>query len=336
MNHCGKLFFLSLAILFSTGKLLAQQRTTTIALKTGIGTEINFDSAKHQYFLAKVYPGNPGAAAGLRAHDYILFIDDKPISSLIIEDVSLLLRGGSTGQPYKLTIERLIKTSLGSSIKRLDLDVVPGAILAETCLSGDCKNGDGKLINNQTKIIYEGSFKNGDFTKGKIYYASGRLSKEGTFVNGKMEGKGKRYWDTAGSILSVEGDFVAGMLKSGHYYSKNGKVHWEGNFDENNELHGSKCRFEKANFYYYGDMVHGKMTGEAEEMSYKNGVYSGPVVNGKPEGKGTYKDNVSKVGYDLYKGDFRNGLMEGKFRKLKKSKSGNYEDIIYYKAGIEE
>ncbi len=87
MNHCGKLFFLSLAILFSTGKLLAQQRTTAIALKTGIGTEINFDSAKHQYFLAKVYPGNPGAAAGLRAHDYILFIDDKPISSLIIEDV---------------------------------------------------------------------------------------------------------------------------------------------------------------------------------------------------------------------------------------------------------
>ena len=155
MNHCGKLFFLSLAILFSTGKLLAQQRTTTIALKTGIGTEINFDSAKHQYFLAKVYPGNPGAAAGLRAHDYILFIDDKPISSLIIEDVSLLLRGGSTGQPYKLTIERLIKTSLGSSIKRLDLDVVPGAILAETCLSGDCKNGDHThCVSNAVTLLF--------------------------------------------------------------------------------------------------------------------------------------------------------------------------------------
>lgn len=75
-------------------------------------------------------------------------------------------------------------------------------------------------------------------------------------------------------------------------------------------------------------MVHGKMTGETTRMTLEGGHYSGPVVDGKAEGRGKLV-----IGKTSYKGEWRNGLREGKFRVMNRN-GGTYESVNHYENGV--
>lgn len=307
------------------------QRAPSVSTTKGIGAWVSRDSVTKEFSITSVVLNAAAAAAGLRVGDRVISVDGKSVSGMSLDEVIILLRGGPQGNPYTLAVARKIKTTLGETQKAMDLQLTPAFTSATTCLSGDCKNGEGKLVNNNTRWAYEGTFVNGTLVKGKTYFSSGRIYQSGNFKDGRVDGAGGTvYYDAADNLINQQGSFANGRIISGTFYHLASKTKYEGEWDTAGNLHGKDIIVTAPGYYFKGTYDHGKAN-ETERMTYKSGYYDGPIVNGKPEGKGRYVE-----GSYIYKGHFSNGLMEGKFRQLMKSKSGNYENIFYYRAGVEQ
>ena len=107
-------------------------------------------------------------------------------------------------------------------------------------------NRNGKIYDAfENKLLFEGEFINGKRNgKGKKYNIYGNLIFEGEYLNGKRNGKGKEYNDK-GEII-FEGEYLYNYRRKGKEYIK-GKLEYEGEYlykrkwqgkvyDENNKI----------------------------------------------------------------------------------------------------
>ena len=136
----------------------------------------------------------------------------------------------------------------------------------------------------------------------------------GSFVNGKLEGKGKYIWEN--------GNYYIGPFKNGKkngkgiIYYKNGNIMYEGDF-VNDKREGNGKFIWKTGQYYIGQWKNNRKHGKGADYNKKgNLVYEGDYVNGKLDGNGKL---MLKNG-QYYIGQFKNGKRNGK-------------GIIYYKNG---
>ena len=314
---------------------ISYSQDTTLPMK-GIGVRYKLDTPRQAVVVTSVLTSNAAAEAGLRDNDILLAINGAPLWPMSTEERSKALRGGANGEPYKMKIERTLITSLGNKQQIKEVTITPRDIETKTCLSGDCKNGHGKMINNNAGISWEGKFVNGDFVQGKTYFKSRRIRSEGSFKNGLIDGPDcTTYYDSEYNASRYpyhkKGMFIAGILRHGTIFSPDGESLTRGTFDEKGLPHGKDIYIKKPKFTYEGEVVHGELTGHAESMTYQNGNYEGPVVKGKPEGKGTWYFSGRK-----HKGKFVNGLMEGQFQVTENTGMGKYHRVYQYRGGVQQ
>lgn len=294
----------------------------------GIGISFSKNDTTGVITVVTVNEGNAAADAGMRVADELVSIGSNNLSKLSNDEIIALLKGGAAGTPYTITVKRKIQTTLGEKLKEVELQVTPREVVAQSCLSGDCKNGTGTLVDNATGIRWEGAFSNGELVKGKTYYKSGRIWREGLFKAGQLDGKKcVEYYDQTNGQIRLKGFLVAGKIREGIFYTADGSVTLDGSFDEEQKVNGY-IKTKSPGFYYEGTCTHGVYSGEAETMSWDGGRYSGPVTDRKPNGKG-----VLKIGKTTYKGTWVNGNREGKFRVIDKN-SGTYESVHHYANGV--
>lgn len=172
------------------------------------------------------------------------------------------------------------------------------------CISGDCKNGygkvsspdytyegtfsdgkrlKGKLVDKTTGDILEGSFSKGNLVIGKITFSDGS-SLEGKFNEGKLEGDNCIQINTDGTSLT--GKFTAGELTSGKIADNLGHVQ-DGDF-LNGNLNGKNC------FVKFADGT--TFRGECAEGRRVKGKVTFPANDPKRlyyDGEFTYKGDQS-------------------------------------------
>ena len=200
------------------------------------------------------------------------------------------------------------------------------------------------------KKYYIGQFKNNlPNGKGIKYYSNGNILYEGTFINGKFEGKGKYFYD--------DGEYFVGGYKNGlrngngmNYY-KNGNIKYEGDFVDDKREGNGKYIYEDGE-YYIGQWKNNVRNGKGIEY-YSNGNirYEGDFVDGKREGSGKYifengeyyigqlkndvRNGKGKEYYSngniKYEGDFVDGKMEGNGKYI--FENGEYY-IGHWKSGL--
>ena len=114
---------------------------------------------------------------------------------------------------------------------------------------GEFKNGDregkGKIVDKNKKLIYEGDFVKNQFEgKGKYFY-NNNFYYIGDFKNGKIEGKGKLFYTDSNKII-YEGDFIDGLFEGEGTYYYNQDYTIVGNF-KNGEPEGEGILYGKNN-----------------------------------------------------------------------------------------
>ena len=79
---------------------------------------------------------------------------------------------------------------------------------------------------NKNILIFEGEYLDGKRNgKGKKYYDDGKLMFEGEYLDGKRNGKGKEYYKNG--QLKFEGEYLKGKKWNGIRYNKNGIKEFE-------------------------------------------------------------------------------------------------------------
>ena len=157
------------------------------------------------------------------------------------------------------------------------------------CHSGDCNNGKG---NGVLKIAgyeagkYEGIFKNGKFSLGKMQYLKGGLY-EGEWSDFIVSGIGIRYYQ--------DSTFEAGRWE-------NGKLVEKMEFAKVKSMLKSKFSPQSI-FCLNGDCKNGYSEGTDQDGN----LYKGEFKNGFFEGYGTMKFTNK----DRYEGNWKNGKMHG-------------------------
>ena len=144
----------------------------------------------------------------------------------------------------------------------------------------DKKHGKGKEYENN-ELIFEGEFRNDSRWngKGKILKEINEtliLKFEGEYLNGKINGKGKKYFDN-GKIY-FEGEYLNGKMWNGKGYNKNGDYDFE--------------------------IKNGKGIVKLYDDSYENLSYEGEYLNGEKNGKGKEYDIEGNLKFE---GEFING-----------------------------
>ncbi len=232
-----------------------------------------------------------------------LCYDDKYIHCIPCKNVNLYVTDPKT---YKL-----IKPVFCSQDNNLMKKKTAGQITNEVkkCISGNCKNGTGKLEIDYSEghSSYSGSFKN------EFYHGQGTLVVKdkykytGSFKDGKMDGKG--------TFTSLDSGFVCtgefkndNMEGTGTYTYKDGKKSigtWKGN-----RLWAGKGYLKLGdNESYYGEVKENKPDGQGVR-NYANGKkFTGTFSKGSPmTGNGYYLSEREKANYE---GDLKNGEPDG-------------------------
>ena len=174
--------------------------------------------------IQEVKPASPAEKAGLKVGD--------ELSSIIFSDG---IKESLYNTPLLWIIQKMkgpVGTSCTLVVNETETKILKRANLSgdlknpqiiNNCLSGDCKEGIGKLDNG--KDIYEGGFVHYKYEgKGKLY-RNERLAFEGTFLEGQKNGVGIDYQFDG---TTVENSYTKG--KSGNtlkYTKPNGFVYFE-------------------------------------------------------------------------------------------------------------
>lgn len=177
-------------------------------------------------------------------------------------------------------------------------------IFQGTPISGDCRNGEGKLT-LPGGDVYEGNFKDCELTgKGKFIYQNGDIY-EGDVIKGVAAGMGTYTWTKQED--SYTGSFRNGVIHGrGVYTFKNGDK-FEGKFFNGKAADPALFTWASGD-RYEGSWKDDKAEGEGI-YHYRNGdTYRGNFSEGLKSGKGTYtfakgktvpaiweKDRISRV-----------------------------------------
>lgn len=171
-----------------------------------------------------IKPMSPAEKAGLKVGDILTAIVYADGTKESLYNTPLLWVIQKMKGPAGETCTLIINETETKTLKRANLiGGIENPQIINNCLSGDCKNGAGKLDNGRE--IYIGEFDNYKYEgKGKLY-RSDRLAFEGLFLAGQKNGIGIDY-QSDGTI--VETSYIKG--KSGNtlkYTKPNGFVYFE-------------------------------------------------------------------------------------------------------------
>jgi len=175
-------------------------------------------------------------------------------------------------------------------------------------LSGDCKNGSGKMVwkfANGTIITYEGNWRFGLASGNGIFKSGKETEYKGNWQGGKFHGEGRLVINTESLKYDYHGGFFEGNLNGAGELSLNG-TKYIGNFRDG-EMHGKGLITYPNKFSYDGEFFAGKKRGYGIE--YLNGVkfYEGNWNNDFWEGYGTHYISVN----EKHTGNFKESKKEG-------------------------
>lgn len=199
----------------------------------------------------------------------------------------------------------------------------------------DKRNGFGTSYTPEGEIEYSGIWKDGFYDGLGLLYEDGEPRFAGSFVMGVLDGRineiqnGKvvkeciysdgrcvymREYINNGTTLKYDGHVKKGLYEGmGCNFSACGEINFEGIFKKNEPFKNMKIKRKNLEPLPYCDEIDESgynryISGPnyVVEQEYNGGTYSGLIVNGKPEGKGTllYADHG-------YVGDFSDGIACG-------------------------
>ena len=173
------------------------------------------------------------------------------------------------------------------------------------------KNGYGILLqNNGEKKV--GTWNNNIFEGWNYYIDNNGTLYIGFFVNGKLNGKGESY-DLNGTIYT--GDFINNKPE-GNGKETNNIFIYEGEFKNGKKEGKGKIFYKNNGDWYEGRFENDNFNGGGHYVWNKNGYeYFGNYKNGIIDGNGIFKYGDKAI----YKGEFKNGLKEGKGELITKN-----------------
>lgn len=150
-------------------------------------------------------------------------------------------------------------------------------------------------------LYYEGEVKDGvPDGQGTFYYVDGKPYKGGSFVGGKLQGKGWMYFEDGSNYKGEFKDDLPDGL--GRSFSSEGKLTYEGYYLKG-ERSGKGIEYSDGIMIYSGDFLNGKHHGKGTEFSIldpEKVKFDGEFKNGM-RSRGKY---YSSEGYLVFEGDF--------------------------------
>jgi len=147
-------------------------------------------------------------------------------------------------------------------------------------------------------IEFECEYLNGKANgKGKKYMYDGTLEFECEYLNGRRNGKGKEYYDDG--KLKFEGEYLYNHKLNGKLYIKE-KLEYEGEFLCNKKWNGK-------GYDEYGNIIYELINGNGKVKEYDSLgrlSFEGEYLNGKRNGRGK---EYNFDGYLKYEGEYLNG-----------------------------
>ena len=214
------------------------------------------------------------------------------------------------------------------------------------CILGyknDFPTGEAIRYNNDGKIIFKGNY---IYDKSAFKQLEGGHYYIGEIKNWKMSGKGKQY--DAQKNLVYEGDFFDDYFEGfGRYNSFEGsnyRGYYIGEWKADKRQGKGKLYYSNGKLVYDGDWDNNNFEGEGKYIDpYNSSYYIGQFKNGKRHGKGQFFDKSGRL---LFKGEFINNLpgdkgillsndgyiYEGEVKELKPNGEGKlfYENKLVY------
>jgi len=175
--------------------------------------------------------------------------------------------------------------------------------------NGKCK----EYILNTKILIFEGEYLNGKRNgKGKKYC---ELEFEGEYLNGKKwNGKGKEYYDNG--QLEFEGEYLNGEKNgNGKEYNIDGKLKYEGEYLKGKRNGKGKEYYQNGELEFEGEYLNGKKwNGKGKEYNYNGQLeFEGEYFKGVKKGKGK---EFNFFGHLQYEGEYLNGEKNGKGKEI--------------------
>ena len=180
------------------------------------------------------------------------------------------------------------------------------------------RHGFGRLTT--TKSVFLGEWRNNEFTGwGRETRRSGKVL-EGKYINGFVEGKG--------ILKNSKGNTYVGDFSKSKRHGKGildtHKVHYEGEFKNDNLSGKGVIIFKKEGHIYEGEFDNNEINGYGT-FKWKNGdSYTGQMLNGKMHGKGRYVYNNGQV----FEGTYVNGKKQGKGKVYKSNNNSNINSTV--------
>lgn len=174
--------------------------------------------------IQEIKPESPAEKAGLKVGDELTAIIFPDGIKESLYNTPLLWVIQKMKGPVGTTCTLIINETEKKTLKRANLSGdIQNAQIINHCLSGNCKDGEGKSDNGKER--YEGSFVNYKYEgKGKIY-KSEKLTYEGEFLAGQKNGVGIDYQFDG---TKVETSYIKGKAGNTLKYTKpNGYVYFE-------------------------------------------------------------------------------------------------------------
>ena len=195
---------------------------------------------------------------------------------------------------------------------------------------------------DKMNLIFEGSYLNGKANgKGKEFSSNGELIFEGEYLNGKKNGKGKEY-DSEEENLIFDGNYLNDEKSGkGKEYYNNGKIKFEGEYLKGEIWNG--ILYDKYSELKY-EIKKGKSIINYDNLTFEDEYYSDvssndgglkikKLKNVKPKGgkkKYNFKEpklanSITKLKY--YEGEFLNNQRNGKGKEYDQSGKIIFEGI---------
>ena len=159
--------------------------------------------------------------------------------------------------------------------------------------------------------------------KGKQYNYDGILIFEGEYLNGKRNGKGKKYLN---GKIEFETEYLNGINLTNKVYDKNGKLYeisknmkglikeydhkgnliFEGEYFNGNRNGKGKSYYANGKLYFEGEYLNGERNGKGKKYNeYGRLKFEGEYLNGKKNGKGK---EYNWYGNLIFEGEYLNGI----------------------------
>lgn len=220
-------------------------------------------SRENYPMVGEVIVGLPEHYPMLNADDYIISINGKDMKDRNPDTLRKQLLNSKFSD-----LELTVKNAKGEIRKdSITFNDWAYKILPFTCLTGDCKSGNGTAYLDE--YIYSGPF-----------------------LNGKPHGKGRSEYNTILEVYYYEGDWENGLY---HGIGKlnNGDGYYEGGF-----LNGEKSgpgKLITTNAICEGTFWNNHMRRGTIKFQNENAIYTGETINDKPEGVGKKYMQMAKL-----------------------------------------